>query len=93
MAQLTFTQQSDGRYKATATVNNDFAIRIERHKSGQLSIGRTYVEGAEPTFFYGNAMAGLTFEKSYHDVVFPLYLTVISETLPKADGCYIQEAE
>lgn len=93
MAQLTFTQQSDGRYKATATVNNDFAIRIERHKSGQLSIGKSFVNGAEPKYFYGNAMAGTLFEDSYHDVVFPLYITVISETLPKADGCYITEAE
>lgn len=93
MAQLTFTQQSDGRYKATATVNNDFSIRIERHKSGQLSIGKTAVENAEPVFFFGNAMAGTLFEKSYHDVVFPQYITVISETLPKADECVIVEAE
>lgn len=95
MAQLTFTQ-TDGAYIATATVNADFNIHLESVQGVNIYIGATTLSGGkEIELFNGRGFGknGDMFDKSYHDVVFPKYLTIKLDAAPIANKCVIKEAE
>lgn len=95
MAQLTFTQVDDG-YQALATVNADFNIHLESAQGVNIYIGvSTLSGGAERELFNGRGFGknGDMFDKSYHDVVFPKYLTIKLDAAPIANKCVIKEAE
>ena len=91
MAQLTFTK-TDGAYIATAIVNSDFNVHIETHRSCGMSIDITTVENKEFANKFGQII-GTVFDKDFHATVYPKYVRIIVRAMPKADACYITEAE
>ena len=95
MAQLTFTE-TDGAYIATATANADFNIHLESVQGVNIYIGASALSGGkEIELFNGRGFGknGDMFDKSYHDVVFPKYLTIKLDAAPIANKCVIKEAE
>lgn len=95
MAQLTFIE-TDGVHIATATVNADFNIHLESVQGVNIYIGATTLSGGkEIELFNGRGFGknGDMFDKSYHDVVFPKYLTIKIDAAPVANKCVIKEAE
>ena len=80
MAALTFTQSGDA-YIATATANADFNLHIEREASGGLSIEMSHLQNGEFTPIPDIQQWGV-FDRSFHDVVYPIYLRIISCTAP-----------
>jgi hypothetical protein len=95
MAQLTFIE-TDGVHIATATVNADFNIHLESVQGVNIYIGATTLSGGkEIELFNGRGFGknGDMFDKSYHDVVFPKYLTIKLDAAPITNKCVIKEAE
>lgn len=95
MAQLTFTE-TDGVHIAMATVNADFNIHLESVQGVNIYIGASTLSGGkEIELFNGRGFGknGDMFDKSYHDVVFPKYLTIKLDAAPIANKCVIKEAE
>ena len=91
MAELTFTKNAGGLYEATATVNGDFNIHIERAQSGSISINVSTVEDAEYQNVFGRAQAGLTFDKDFRAAVYPKYVQILSSSVPVANKNFITE--
>lgn len=91
MAQLTFTQVGDS-YQASATVNGDFNIHIERVASGSLSVEISTLQNGE---YIGlpNIPQDDCFDRSYHDVVYPKYIRIITKVAPVTNKCVIKEAQ
>lgn len=89
MVQLTFTQTAANRYEATATVNGDFAIHLERYNRGLIQVSVSSVENkayCEVFKIEGNE----NFDKDFQALVYPKYVCIASESEPKSD-CYIVE--
>ena len=91
MAALTFTQ-SGNAYIATATATADFNIHLEREASGSLSIEMSHLQNGKFAPIPDIPQWG-SFDRSFHDVVYPIYLRIISRSAPIADKCVITEAE
>ena len=91
MAALTFTQNAEGLYEATATVNGDFNVHIERAQAGSISINISTVENGEYQNVFGRAQAGLTFDKDFRAAVYPKYVQILSSSLPTANKNFITE--
>ena len=91
MAALTFTQSGDA-YIAETSVNADFNIHIEREASGGLSIEMSHLQNGEYTPIPDIKQWG-AFDQSFYDVVYPIYLRIISRTAPISGKCVIKEAE
>lgn len=91
MAQLTFIQ-SGNAYIATATATADFNIHLEREASGGLSIEMSHLQNGDFTQIPDIPQWG-TFDRSFHDVVYPIYLRIISCSAPITNKCIIKEAE
>jgi hypothetical protein len=95
MAALTFTQVGDS-YIASPTVNADFNIHLESAKGVKIYIGASTLSGGKEIELYdglGFGKDGDMFDRSYHDVVYPKYLTIKINAAPTANKCIIKEAE
>ena len=95
--ELNFNKLDNGNYGAEVTVNDNFAVHIERDLPGRVSIYKSVVSDGMKVFAYG-ATGGTdsegnnsNFDQSFHDEVFPLYLLIESET-PVTSG-YVVENE
>lgn len=95
MVTLTFTQVGDS-YIASPTVNADFNIHLESARGVKIYIGASTLSGGKEIELYngfGFGKDGDMFDRSYHDVVFPKYLTIKLGAAPIANKCVIKEAE
>ena len=95
MAVLNFSQIGNS-YVASATVNADFNIHLESVQGVNIYIGATTLSGGkEIELFNGRGFGknGDMFDESYHDVVFPKYLTIKLDAAPIVNKCVIKEAE
>lgn len=90
MTQLSFTE-TNGVYIATATVNSDFNIHIETHKSCGISIEISTVENKNFANKFGQIIENNVFDKDFHAAVYPKYVRIIVKDIPKANTCYITE--
>lgn len=91
MAALTFTQ-SGNAYIATATATADFNIHLEFETSGGLSIEMSHLQNGK-FIPIPDIPQWSVFDRSFHDVVYPIYLRIISRSAPIANKCVITEAE
>lgn len=95
MVTLTFTQVGDS-YIATTTVNADFNIHLESAKGVKIYIGASTLSGGKEIEIYngfGFGKDGDMFDRSYHDAVYPKYLTIKIDAAPVANKCVIKEVE
>jgi hypothetical protein len=91
VAALTFIL-SGNAYIATYIATADFNIHLEREASGGLSIEMSHLQNGEFTQIPDIPQWG-NFDRSFHDVVYPIYLRIISCSAPIANKCVIKEAE
>lgn len=88
MATLSFTQTAEGYWSASATVNGDFALHLERAASGTISINISSVAGAADQEKY-ITQSGFVYDQDFQALVYPKYVRIVSESQPISGSCFI----
>lgn len=81
MAQLSFTQTANGYWVAAATVNDNFALHLERVTRGTISINVSSVENAAYKEKY-NISADTVYDQDFQMLIYPKYLSIVSSSEP-----------
>ena len=94
MAQLSFSQDAtSGLWIATATVNGDFNVHVEREQSGYFGIDIKTTNASNSNYVNKHlAEQDLVIDVDFHGAVYPKYVRVVSNTQPTAAVSYIKEA-
>lgn len=94
MAQLNFSQDAtSGLWIATATVNGDFNVHVEREQPGYFGIDVKTTNASNSNYVNKHlAEQDLVIDVDFHGAVYPKYVQIVSNTQPKAAVSYIKEA-
>lgn len=84
---LSFSQNTDGKWVATESVSGSFAIHMERHASGSISIDMTSVEDTEPQNKHTEP-GGESYDQEFA-CRFPKWLTISSSSMPISGKCFV----
>lgn len=82
MAQLNFSQVGNV-YVATAQVDSDYNIHLERNKVGFIQLLHSTTQSGRKVFvkqWLAQELGGSDFDEDFDGLVYPKYLKIVSET-------------
>ena len=89
MAQLTFNSVQGGGYEATATVNSNFNLHVERNEASLLTMAVSTVQ--DGAYLMKMSVTGqMNIDEDFKAMVFPKYIKIFSLTQPTVG--YITES-